>query len=475
MCAQNSMLPGYDIVGRAVCIIPPVSSNWCDFIFDDDSGKKISVTELPGKEFTIRVSQDVIDAAGPVTGLNSTYHSWDELAKEYGVNIGPIKIASLINLTFSQLYKYKSTRDAWYALRTFNSPFCELRLKHDSKLRGINKDEIPLPFDKNRIEEYLRFFTTRGTHYVTSAVVGASLVVAFINEQFKQVAERSFNVAVGAVFSGIVNGIELNDSQKRQISQALEFTEIKFVSLGANPAIAGKFLNLGESLQSGDFKNANLLFNEWCQSNADYFDVLEYRVNPIWDLFNDYPDVADTLREAYKYIFGLSSEFTVGVLTRSGRIDHQTSGEWVGTKGRSLPLSGFRINSLSKADDLQFIYDGTFRYDDERPNYHRYLDIKGIKNNQWCGITIPEPNPPKLEVMSIRLNGTLATLYDVCYQAHISNQGDSKIYRSGNPIYAFGEHIESIRVWLESKLYQVSDSIRLTKELQLRSSDSTES
>lgn len=132
------------------------------------------------------------------------------------------------------------------------------------------------------------------------------------------------------------------------------------------------------------------------------------------------PDVRVDVSDHYPLVVDLEVRtIIVNVMVTIRGVGDVTFGDgaWAGTRGDSIPLDGFQLNSRTQG--LGFSYMG---------------HIQDVGDTDWVpdGTYIGKRGQSKrLEGFAIKLTGPAASSYRLTYQAHIQNEGDTRVFNEG--------------------------------------------
>ncbi|MGD1804703.1 hypothetical protein ACP6PL_04570 [Dapis sp. BLCC M126] len=117
------------------------------------------------------------------------------------------------------------------------------------------------------------------------------------------------------------------------------------------------------------------------------------------------------------------------------------AGEYAGTRGQGFRVEAFQINIEPPIPGLNLEY---------------MANVGGVGDTPWLQagkLAGERGRARRLEGFAMRLTGSQAGSYDICYTAHVQNMGDSAVYRNGQYCGTRNKslRVEGMKVWIERK------------------------
>lgn len=290
--SQTTPIPGMDVVGRGIHLIPRQPYELKDVMFEQKDWRVRYLTET-GENYIVPQGYEVNDSPPMPLGVSlnqvSIEESIERLEKTTHVEASVCggNFAFSVDANASQSGMMRRNENAYYARRSSFLPFWTVYLSNSSeRCFDLDSVDLPVPFRHAHRHEYDRFFEKFGSHYVKRVWVGGRATLTFSVLKSNDMSEQDIRMGLKASFGPIGSG-EGSEELKQHKQKLANHAECTVAGKGGDAQLLAALSSLDESL-----------YNRWMQTIKGNPQAIELEVSGIWTLIKDEAK-AKTLKTAY--------------------------------------------------------------------------------------------------------------------------------------------------------------------------------
>lgn len=290
--SQLNPIPGMDVVGRGVYLVPHQPYELKGVLFKQDNWRQRYCAETQ-QNYNLPQGYEVNDSPPMPVGVSLNQVSIEESVErldktsQLDVTLSGSNKAFSINANASQSSMMRRNENAYYATRTSFLPFWSVYLSDTSTIpKALNAAELPVPFKHAHRAVYDRFFQQFGSHYVKRAWVGGRATLTFSVLKSSDISEQDIRMGLQASIGGM-GSANTNSHQHQQKEKLANNAECTVAGKGGDAQKLAALSTLDETL-----------YNQWMETVKTNPQSIEMEVAGIWTLIDD-DKKALALKSAY--------------------------------------------------------------------------------------------------------------------------------------------------------------------------------